>query len=327
MMLATSKRPALSSNAQVALFIAWCLFLLIGFVFGIYRPTVTELRQVRTQNITTREALDALEKAQRQHATVSLSHTTALQRAADVLSSYPRERDLPALMKVVDDIARERGAKTLQADYAQIQWEKGFGRSQLTAVFTGDHKALTSTVVDLKRALPSARTDLVRIAGISATGSSPLSVDHLEARVVFMVFLIGKPSVPSETKPKEGEQTDEIDRVGALEEILKGQGQWYSRLGLRWQGIASDPFLPTARAYKLLESGQKMADAYRDIKVTGIAQAGSRWVATVDFAGKPESVRIGDNLGDAKVTDITNKGITLRVAGQSIQIGFGGDKR
>lgn len=284
------------------------MLLLVVFTFAVYRPAMAELHRFHAEGAASRENLEQLNTIEKQHAEAETKYTDAKQHATRVLNQFPRETDLPAIMDAVDDLARSRGAAIASIDYAQPQWVDGIGHVQVTALFTGTYATITSLVVDIPRVLPSAHVDQMRLA---AQADQPSGV---EAQVAFTIYLAGLPPDPQA-------QTQWYE----LERMTGNQGRWFVRQVERWRGATDSPFRLSTQTAEMLAQA-RLVGQYRGAKVTGVARTGNQWIAVVEYMSKSYRVKPGDTLGEATVSRIDGKGVTLTISGQSIVITLGGDK-
>ncbi|HHT27416.1 MAG TPA: hypothetical protein GXZ82_09245 [Firmicutes bacterium] len=351
---ASFARSRLSNRDQVILFILINLVALLLFIFLVYKPSMRELSLLRDENTETQRTMQLLEAAKQEHTALHQDYMTVVRSAANTLSQFPRESDLPAIMALVDTTLTARGAKTEVITYSQVQWDKGLGRSQMNAVFSGGYATIASLLVDLPRLFPAAFVEQMRITPVygraldGITGSEQaadeasvvaelgkaLGLSHhmtsdavvtsaheLEAQLVLTIYIAGNAdaTMPNGQKAEKGT----VVQVAQLEQLLEGQGSWYPPVINRWRALNINPFNPSDKAIEVVNT-IRLVEQYQDVKVTGVVQVGNQWAAAVQYQGESKTLRIGDQLDQARVTDITGQGITLDILGQSIFIQLGG---
>lgn len=183
---------------------------------------------------------------------------------------------------------------------------------------------VASVASTLRRAFGLDRAVPAEEPGTTSTQLSPLHVDHLEAYVVFTLWLAAghQPAPGSQDTGDDKDSPAPATSSSQLVAMLGERGRWYPRPmgGLSLPG--GDPFRPSARALELVDLAQ-LVERYKDIKVTGIARSASRYVATVDFLGQSLKVQPEDYIGEARVVAVDESGVTLQIAGRTIPIEFG----
>lgn len=305
--------------------------LLTAFWLLIYTPSVTELDRLRSQAAQIQERLTAAETVQQRHDATLSSHEETLRDAEELLSRFPREDDLPAIMQAVDKVARNHAARIEVIDYSAVKWEQVLGRVQVTALLQGEYPALAATAIDVLRVLPSARLERMRLTAQYTSdqgGSSGLHVEHVEAQLIFSVWLVTTHSGESDEASAGTNSESQRSSYGdtTLPQLLEGRGQWYPRPVGKVYLPPHDLFRPSAKARKMIELLQ-LTGRYQGITVTGIARSGSRYIATVTFEGRTYRVQPGDLLGEAQVSAVDGSGVTLSVAGQTMMFKLGGGKQ
>lgn len=308
----------------VVLLVLGSLALLVAFWLLVYRPSKAELTRLQAEIEGLKGSLEAAEVVQHTHGATVSSYAEARHQAENLLSSFPREDDLPQIMEAFDRVASAQGVRIESTDYTAVKWDPVLGRVQVTAVLRGDYPAIGATAINTMRVLPSARLEQMRVTAQRApeTGgqkSADLQVDYLDAEMVFSVLLAASKG----TKPEGAEESNQPPQGDPrLAQLLEGQGRWYPRPAGNTSLGTYDLFRPSSKAREMIAQLQTLK-RYQQARVSGIAQSGARQIATVSFEGRTYRLQPGDQLVEARVSSISREGVVLSVAGRTLMLRLG----